>query len=394
MKIALIGNFASQGGANNLFLREARALASAGCNTSILCDNFSLDSTPRTKNYVIASLHKMIEPKDSNKQKIISIIKHISPDIIHFHLITLLQDTSIISEAMKIAPVIITPHSHQYSCPTVKKIFHRPLTQCPDQWSIKCLMRPYFMHCNHRHPKKLLGTFRTFLANRKMVKRVTCIIVTCNYMYRMILGAGVPHENIKVVPPIVNYTDSIPKRDESIVLFAGALHPEKGALCLMAASQHIRFPHKIWIAGDGWLFNQLKEITRERDIDNVNFWGWVSEEKLSDLYKQASVVVMPSLCPETFGLSGVEALAAGRPVVAFDVGGISEWLLDGYNGFLVPVGNVELLANRIGQLLQDPELSNKMGRNGAKFVRKKFSSENHVKGLLSVYEEAIASFNR
>ncbi len=393
MKIALVGNFASQGGANTLFRREAHVLARAGHETSILCDNFSFENKSIIKNYVIAPLHKKIESKKSYKQKIVSILNHISPDIIHLHLSTLLEDVTTILEFMEIAPIVITPHSHQFSCPSVKKIFTKPLVPCFDKWSIKCLIRPYTKHCNHRHPGKLLNSFRRFLANRKMAEKAY-IGVTCNYMYKLISETGISKKKIKVLPPIVNAIDeeAFYEKNEPILLFAGALIQEKGVQYLLEASSRIKTPHKIYIAGDGWMAGKLKEMAKTISNGEIEFLGWVTEKKLIALYREATVNIMPSLCPETFGLSGIEALGCGTPVVAFDVGGISDWLADGRNGFLVPAGDVKELASKIEQLLYDPQLANEMGKNGIELVREKFSTENHLKNLLSIYEEAIATF--
>ncbi len=394
MGIALITNFAPRGGAHVLFRRQALLLSNAGHDVFLFSDNMRLENGPHMQSHTISPIHERM--KTADEQKIIDVLKYINPDIIHFHLTTLLRDTSIIFEVMKIAPVIITPHSHQFSCPSVKKILYRPLMPCEVEWSIHCLIRPYTRLCNHRHLRKLLNSVKKFCANRSILDNATFVIVTCNYMYGLINEGGVAGKKIKVLPPIATAEDAKPfcQKSDPILLFAGHLHQEKGVQCLLEASRQIRIPHKVWIAGDGWMIDRLKELAKDISDGMIEFLGWVAQKRLLDLYRKAAVLVMPSLCPETFGLSGLEALGCGTPVVAFDVGGISDWLIDGQNGFLVPVGNVKELAYRIEQLLRNPELANEMGRNGSALVRERFSSENHLRGLLSIYEEAVASFNR
>jgi glycosyltransferase involved in cell wall biosynthesis len=83
---------------------------------------------------------------------------------------------------------------------------------------------------------------------------------------------------------------------------------------------------------------------------------------------------------------GVEAMANSRPVVAFNVGGIPDWLKDGYNGFLVPSRDVKRLAARMDQLLDDSTLATQLGSNGRSYVEQNYSSEQHLDQLLHIFE--------
>ncbi len=93
--------------------------------------------------------------------------------------------------------------------------------------------------------------------------------------------------------------------------------------------------------------------------------------------------------PEPFGKVGVESMANGRPVVAFDVGGISDWLIDGFNGYLVPSRDISLLSQKIGNLLSNQELLNKFGFNGRKHVEDKFSTDIHIQDLFRILSSVI-----
>ena len=81
--------------------------------------------------------------------------------------------------------------------------------------------------------------------------------------------------------------------------------------------------------------------------------GYVPRAELWQHYLDATVFAMSSVWPEPFGMVGPEAMRWGLPVVAFDAGGIREWLTDGENGFLVPWMNTQQYASRIEQLLSN-----------------------------------------
>lgn len=94
--------------------------------------------------------------------------------------------------------------------------------------------------------------------------------------------------------------------------------------------------------------------------------GWVPQQKMPELYAQASVVVVPSIWDEPFGLVLIEAMASGRAVVAYKSGAIPEIVVDGTTGFLVERGNVDAMSERVLYLLRNPEVSSRMGEAGRK----------------------------
>src|SRR4029077_1314874 len=106
----------------------------------------------------------------------------------------------------------------------------------------------------------------------------------------------------------------------------------------------------------------------------------------------ASLVAVPSLWPEPFGLVGIEAFAAGRPAVARANGGIGDSLDDGVSGLSVPAGDARALARALNELLDDPQRQQEMGAAGRKTVAERFSPEHHVAALSEAYESARSSW--
>ena len=122
----------------------------------------------------------------------------------------------------------------------------------------------------------------------------------------------------------------------------------------------------------------------------AEFPGYVSGSKKAELIDQADLLVVPSLWPEPFGLVGIEAGSHGLPAVAFDVGGISDWLIPGYSGELAP-GNpptVDGLADAIARALSDPSHYADLCR-GAREVAGRFTLAAHVSKLESILEMVV-----
>lgn len=93
--------------------------------------------------------------------------------------------------------------------------------------------------------------------------------------------------------------------------------------------------------------------------------------------------------PEAFGLVGLEAMKNKKPVVAFDSGGIADWLYDGENGYLVPRGDTVFFADRIKFLLENPQIAEEMGERGYEILVSKFTKEAHIDKLLQYYYEGL-----
>jgi glycosyltransferase involved in cell wall biosynthesis len=143
----------------------------------------------------------------------------------------------------------------------------------------------------------------------------------------------------------------------------------KGVDLLLRSLAKVRFPFQAAILGDGTHRAYCQRLCHRLGLgDRVKFHGFMAREELKHFYQQASLLAVSSVWPEPFGLVGREAMGHGLPVVAFDAGGIREWLFDGENGFLVPWKDTNRFAERIEQLLRDKELARQLGRRGRELV--------------------------
>jgi glycosyltransferase involved in cell wall biosynthesis len=140
------------------------------------------------------------------------------------------------------------------------------------------------------------------------------------------------------------------------------------------------------MVGDGDLMEELRIKTSKLGLANfVIFAGW-----RLDIAELLSVMDVFVHCPTTWieaqGISTLEALAMGKPVVVSNNGGLPDAVIDGYNGFVVPVGDIQTMAVRITELLKDPELSKRFGRNGRRLAEERFDIKKNARELESLFE--------
>ena len=213
---------------------------------------------------------------------------------------------------------------------------------------------------------------------------------------------GVPPEKVMVIPYGVDLRkyqlgNGVKKResiglsaDDKIVGMVGRLVPQKGHVYLIDAAELVikKFPDvKFVIVGDGELKDQLLEKVRARNLEkNFRFLGFRSD--VNELLWTFDIFTLPSLYE---GLPNVvlEAMASSLPVVATPVDGTKEAVVDNETGFLVPVKDVEGLANALIKLLSDPALAQRIGKNGRKRVEDVFSLEKQVKSFEELYESYV-----
>ncbi|MCI0655807.1 MAG: glycosyltransferase, partial [Acidobacteria bacterium] len=146
------------------------------------------------------------------------------------------------------------------------------------------------------------------------------------------------------------------------------------------------------ICGDGPSRTQLEESVRERDLSaKVRFLG--ERQDIPLVLQALDLYVQPSLS-EGFGLSVLEAMATGLPVVATKSGGLPEVVREGVTGDLVPPGDAPLLAQRIHSLLEDPARRAAYGKQGEDRARREFPLQRMVRGWSELYRELLREKGR
>jgi glycosyltransferase involved in cell wall biosynthesis len=190
-----------------------------------------------------------------------------------------------------------------------------------------------------------------------------------------------------------------PNNDVPRVLFTGRLIERKGLEYLLYAVPRVLKRHRAQfiITGDGDQRDRLQRIQRELKLDQVvEFLGFVTREQLADEYAKCDIWVNPAIVDgwgdaEGLGVGAIEAYSYFKPVVAGNVGGIPDAVVDGVTGYLVPQRHSTALADAICELLDHPEKRERMGRAGFEFAQRTFSWSRIVSDLESLYARASAA---
>ncbi len=184
--------------------------------------------------------------------------------------------------------------------------------------------------------------------------------------------------------------DFSPTYAEPLIVFAGQLLRGKGVDVLLESLTRLRTPgFRLAVIGDGSHRATCEKLTRDLGLtDRVTFTGWVPQDELHRHYRSARVGVLPSVWPEPLGAVGIEMMQHGLPVVAFDVGGVSEWLQHSHSGYLVDVFDREGLARSLDVLLDDPEKARSMGERGRRLARDWCAEEPYFDRVLHILTRA------
>jgi glycosyltransferase involved in cell wall biosynthesis len=188
------------------------------------------------------------------------------------------------------------------------------------------------------------------------------------------------------------------------VLYLGRLTPHKGIDRLLRA---LPSGATLTVAGSAGHDPRLPErgypdlLRTLAGGADVRFTGPVGERDLPSLYRRAAVFVLPTVeqtcygrpvaVTELLGLSVLEAMASGTPVVASRTGGLPEVVRDGETGFLVTPGDVGELRDRIASLLGDPVLAGRIARQAREALLERFTWERTAERCLSAYAELVPS---
>jgi glycosyltransferase involved in cell wall biosynthesis len=320
----------------------------------------------------------------------------------------------IVSEYQRAAPYARFVQDHTLFCPGLNKLLADG-TPCRSPLGRACLERYFlgegchgFRAASGRRPVwKAIQRLRVKRREFALHERAQLLLVASEYMRDELMAAGAPPEHVVVLPYATRAATGVtpplalpegtqaflaPHAGEGAVLVTPArlALPDKGVDRLLEILERIAHPFRAVIAGSGPAREQLDRAVAERGLSSrVHFSGWLDAGQMESLYRAADAVLFPSTWDEPFGLGGIEAMAHGVPVVAFDVGGVRQWLEDGVGGWRLPRGDQAAFARAVERLIDEPEVAERAGASGRVRVERDFRYEVHTSRLESLLEGCL-----
>ncbi|QQS32198.1 MAG: glycosyltransferase [Acidobacteriota bacterium] len=282
-------------------------------------------------------------------------------------------------------------------------IVHASESICAAISGVSRFISPGPVRLFHRHHNACPQKSRVFydLANRLSDRTMTCSAFTKAFAVR---EDGVPEEKIRVayngITPLrhVEPAEIEGIRDRlgipanaKVISIVGRLSEEKGHLNLISAARlaanRLSMPLHVVITGDGNYEPQIRRASQLADNVSVHFAG--RQEDVAPWFAVGDVIAMPSYT-EAFGISAVEAMCSGRPLVASGVGGLLEVVEDGVSGLLVPPEDPGSLSEAMLSVLNSVDFSRSLAEAGRKRVNDHFTMEKMVDGWIDCYNWALA----
>jgi len=356
---------------------EVRTLASdVGKNNKTFFADYTFPALSK-KPFVRRMFCKMFYPTVYHELK--KVLKDYKPDIVQVH--TVHELSPAVFFALRGEKVVATVHG-------AEDYLEHLLT-----WAFP---KDFFKENAEMFTKKYLnarGKLHYFF-NRCLVRplykialrNVSTFLVMSKFMQSALKDEGV---DAVCIPNATKLFPHTPVDVEgSNLLFVGRLEKIKGAQFAIHALKDIveRFPSTmLTIAGTGPYEQELKSMTQELGVQShVNFVGHKTREEVHALYKEATIVLLPSVWPEPFGKVGVEAMSVGRPVVASDVGGIREWLGDVKGGYLIEPGSIEAIALTVETIFHNRNLLEQSSKDLHQHAQN-FSIEKYAERIQELY---------
>lgn len=403
MRILIIAKtWGSEGGIEQYLIGIVGALSQFGHEVILMCarksDRIAEGPNSVSTLYEITSLDEF--PNRDNfgtVEDVLGIVEKENIDIIYIHE---LKNYSVLSALVACRPTVARFHGCIATCIRYgAKTFYLSRKICTHKLGIWCYVHGCFLgrHVGANIWNKFISIFhakRRLAAYRKVQKA----LVASNYMKNEFLRHGFDNQKVVVLP----YPTDIPEIDtetlnysNNTILFVGRIDRYKGVDVLLKSLPLIKHDFEAVIIGEGDYVGKCKLISKKLGLqDKVKFVGWVPNEELRNYYLKSTLMVVPSIWTEAFGIVGIEAMSYARPVVAFDVGGISDWLKDGETGYLVRRMDYDGLANKMTLLLKDKVLARNLGMNGYKRCAEEFDRRKYMERLLLIFQSVIDEYSR
>jgi|SRR5579862_4368284 len=313
------------------------------------------------------------------------------PDVIYIHK---WEHLACLEALLKCdTPLIRMVHDHDMYC--LRSYRYNPLTRriCTRPAGAHCLV-PCLATVQRKRGGGLPVRWVSLSEKQRelaLSRRFALNVVANNFMKGELLLNGFDPARIEICAPAPAPAEPVRSSfsERNLLLFTGQIIRGKGVDVLLRALAKVESPFEALILGEGNHRAKCEKLCRRLGLERrVAFKGFIPPEELRGFYREATAVLVPSVWPEPMGLVGLEAMRNALPVVAFDAGGVSDWLRDLENGFLVPWMDTDVFARRIDDLLKDKRLARTMGESGQARASRDFDFQDYISRLEELFGRA------
>jgi glycosyltransferase involved in cell wall biosynthesis len=386
----------ARGGGLTVYLSQLIAGQRAqGCDIAVvgLTRGSTEETTGHDGSYLLKSFRYRYRPEVA--AELLRIVDQEKPDIIHLHSMPTLHPI-VVRRLRAARPVVWMFHDVTPVCFRRTKLLPDG-RQCTHRLGFGCVLRGCHRPGDMEGLRDDVLRVLSHPLYLRLYRTMPALMVPSSYLKGVLVANGIAADRISVVPLFSRFeatgTPASNGNEPPGILFVGRLNAEKGILSLV--EMLARLSGERWqatIVGDGPLRDRTRELADRRGLGGrLEFVGEAAADDLASHYRACDIVVLPSLAPESFGMVGVEAMSFGRPIVAFDSGGVAEWLRDGVNGYAVPPGDTDALAAAVRRLLRDAVLRADLGQAGLRLQRERFTQTCHLDSIFNLYRRVIAA---
>ncbi|OYW77344.1 MAG: glycosyl transferase family 1 [Verrucomicrobia bacterium 12-59-8] len=317
------------------------------------------------------------------------------PDAVYVHKMADLKVIQALVESG--VPLVRMVHDHDIYCMRSYKYDYFTRKICTRAASLYCAVG-----CGACVVKNNAGGFPLKYVSYRDKKREIALnrcfdrmVVVTEYMRDELLNNGFDKNRIEIHAPVPRMGDPTLRSsfsDRNLILYAGQIIRGKGVDVLLESLAKVKSNFECIILGDGNHKASCEELSRELGLaDRVHFKGFIPQEELKAYYRECSVVALSSVWPEPIATIGLEVMRYALPVVAFDAGGIKDWLIDGHNGHLIPWMNRTAFAAGIDDLLQNKTKARKFGQKGLQLVSERYDFDDYISDLEQMFANVSIS---
>lgn len=331
------------------------------------------------------------------KRALKTTIQEIDPDLIHF---VDQFDFRIMGFLSRRYPCLLTAHTVAPTCPSSQRFFPNGGGVCRFKSGWSCLKV-------HRD-EGCLGHFKSvfhrahalleFKLKKRALKNFPVIGAISPYMETCLKEDGYSSTQVTPIynPVLIRNTSPLPlaSAPENLLVVASRLVSLKGIASLILCLSELRdLSWTCWIYGDGPQREELQALIAQLQLtQRILFKGKTSSLEIQRALLSSKALIQPNRGPEGFGMAVAEASSLGVPVLGYDVPALNDLITSGETGLLAPLHPETGLSEKIRQILEDPELTKRLGAKGPAKMAQEYSPEQHLQQTLRAYVKCQEAF--